>query len=372
MGSHKYKAVSLFSGAGGMDIGVLQAGFEVLACIEHDPNACETLRHNIEKEGRRTQVLEGDVRDVDPAALMRSMRLKEGRLDLLFGGPPCQTFSQIGKQQGLEDERGLLLFQMVRFARVFKPRAVLIENVKGLLSAQGAGGVRGEVLQHLVQELEELGYSVKWQVLTAADYGVAQLRHRVFVVAMSEPDGFVFPEPTHAPNGSLTCAPYFTVGEALSGLSTPPRKSGSIPEDSHVDVTPEGDQSRINGVPEGWPLAKCAHLPVEQRKRLTAKDTTKFLRTHRERPSNTLRCGEVFYHHTENRYLTPREYMRLHGYPDDYELRGPVRGRTGVVKVLDQHRLVANSVPPPVARVVAESIRGALKCQKSTKPMVTQ
>mgnify|MGYP001099171626 CR=1 FL=1 len=157
----------------------------------------------------------------------------------------------------------------------------------------------------------------------------------------------------------------------MQGLDTPPRKNGTIPDDSHVDVTPAGDQRRINGVPEGSHLAKCINLPAEQRGGLTKKDTTKFLRAHRDKPANTLRCGEVFYHPTENRYLTPREYMRLHGYPDTYELRGPVRGRTGVVKVLDQHRLVANSVSPPVARAVAMSIREALKCQKSLRRMDT-
>ena len=167
MGSYQMKSVSLFSGAGGMDIGVLEAGFDVLACVEHDPNACDTLRHNIEREQRRTKVIEADIRDVDPTELMKSLRLKEGRLDLLFGGPPCQSFSQIGKQQGLEDERGLLLFQMVRFAEVFKPKSIVIENVKGLATAQGARGERGEIIRHLADALEELGYSVKWQGLTA-------------------------------------------------------------------------------------------------------------------------------------------------------------------------------------------------------------
>src|SRR3546814_9163737 len=74
------------------------------------------------------------------------------------------------------------------------------------------------------------------------------------------------------------------------------------------------------------------------------------LRRGRHKQSNTLRCGEIFFHPTEERYLTPREYMRLHGFPDDYALMGPVRGRSGTVKNLDQHRQVANSVPPPVAR----------------------
>ena len=119
-----------------MDIGVMAAGFEVVACIEVDPHCCETLRAAAAREGRNTRVIEDDIRQVDPKELMSQLELKPGQLDLLCGGPPCQAFSQIGKQEALADERGLLLFQMARFAKVFKPKAILMEQVKGLLSAK--------------------------------------------------------------------------------------------------------------------------------------------------------------------------------------------------------------------------------------------
>ncbi|MBU4429915.1 MAG: DNA cytosine methyltransferase, partial [Verrucomicrobia bacterium] len=93
---------------------------------------------------------------------------------------------------------------------------------------------------------------------------------------------------------------------------------------------------------------------------LTKKDTTKYRRLHRLEPSLTLRCGEIFFHPVEDRYLTPREYLRLHRYPDEYILCGPIRSRSGTVKNLDQHRLVANSVPPPLAQVVAAQIAKVL------------
>jgi DNA (cytosine-5)-methyltransferase 1 len=358
------KALSLFSGAGGMDIGVTRAGFNVLASIEIDPNCCSTLRHNIDRDRVDTLVIESDVREVDPRQLMKELRLKSGELDLLFGGPPCQTFSQIGKKQGIEDDRGLLLFEMTRFAKTFKPKTILIENVKGLLSAAGPRGARGGVLNLLNRELARLGYHAKWQVINAANFGAPQLRERVFIVATHGANGFMFPTPTHADstlsNDLFGFSPFVTVGDVLKGLPSAHPKSIVLPKDSHMDVTPKGDRSRISGVPEGAHLSAQSHLPAAQIGGLTRKDTTKFLRVSRKKPSNTLRCGEIFFHPTEDRYLTPREYMRIHGYPDDYELLGPIRGRSGSVRNLDQHRQVANSVPPPVALAIASQIRDYL------------
>lgn len=354
--------ISLFSGAGGMDIGAQLAGIQVAACVELDPNACDTLRHNHSKTGLQTKVVEDSIDNVPPANLMRDLPVEQQRVDVIFGGPPCQSFSQIGKQGSISDPRGLLLFRMIDYAEFFLPDLVVVENVRGLVTAPDERGRRGGVLKELIQQFESLGYNTGWRVLNAADFGVAQQRQRLFVVACrSRPPRF--PEPTHFArevgqdlalwNGEA----HATVREALEGLGRPSSKDTPTP-DSHVDVTPAGDIHRIDGVPEGWHLSACDFLPAAQRGRLTRKDTTKFRRLHWQGQSNTLRCGEIFFHPVENRYLTPREYMRLHGYPDDYELVGPIRGRSGRVRALDQHRLVANSVPPPLARAVFEAALG--------------
>ena len=371
----KLTGISLFSGAGGMDIGVIRAGFNVLACIEFDHYCCETLRTNIQRERRKTIVHETDVRIADPHKMMRLMDLKEGELDLLFGGPPCQSFSQIGKQLALNDERGLLLFQMIRYAEALRPKVILIEQVKGLLSSKNNEGKKGGVFDLLLSELERLGYVPKWKILNAADFGVAQNRQRVFIVATEKPNGFVFPAPTHGENGAgvslFKLKPYVSVGEALAGLGKPSPKSEGGRSDSHVDVTPNGDRRRIHGVPEGSYLSAQTHLPKSQIMNLTKKDTTKFLRLSRNKISHTLRCGEIFYHPTEDSYLTPREYMRVHGYPDDYLLCGPIRGRSGAVRDLDQHRQVANSVPPPLSKIIALNIKKVIECRKSSNCSVS-
>ncbi len=366
----KLSAISLFSGAGGMDVGVLQAGFDVRAAAELDKHCCETLRENIKREKRKTLVFEGDVRSFSPAEMLKTLKMETGELDLLFGGPPCQAFSQIGKQRALEDERGLLLFQMIRYAETFRPKAILMEQVKGLLSAKDLSGERGGVFRSFVSELEELGYSCKWRTLLAADYGVAQTRRRVFIVAMPPPNAFEFPEPTHDDpirlNGLFPTKPRVAVGDVLEGLGSPvlKRDGREIPDDGHYDVTPERDRERIHFVPEGEHLSSQTGLPAELLGNLTKKDTTKFLRLSRFKPSNTLRGGEIFFHPIEDRYLTPRECMRIHGYPDSYVLRGPIRGRSGSVKDLDQHRQIGNSVPPPLARAIALKIKEALTREK--------
>ncbi len=367
----KLTAFSIFSGAGGMDIGVMQAGFEILACIELDHNCCDTLRENIKRENRETRVYKGDIRTFSPKSIMNDLSIKEGHIDLLFGGPPCQAFSQIGKQLSLQDDRGMLLYQVLRYAEALKPHAIMMEQVKGLLTAKDLNGNPGGVFNSFIEKLEALGYVPKWKVMLAAEYGVPQLRERVILVATRKPNGFVFPSPTHASpercSGLFALLPYVTVGDVINDLEEPLQKTdtSTIPDNSHYDVTPKRDRERIHGVPEGKNLSSQLQLPIEQRGRLTKKDTTKFLRLNRSKPSNTLRGGEIFYHPIADRYLTPREYMRIHGFPDDYVLRGPIRGRTGTVKDLDQHRQVGNAVPPPLAKSVALQIKEIMACHKS-------
>ena len=368
MNHERLTALSLFSGAGGMDLGVEAAAFNVLAQVELDQHCCDTLRDAKARSGTGTIVVEGDVRAIEPPSLRRRLAIRKKELDLLFGGPPCQAFSLAGKQKGLDDERGWLLFEVARFAEEFKPKVIFIEQVKGLLSSKGPRQRKGEVFAAFLSKLEGIGYFSKWRTIVAADFGVPQLRERLFVVATRGKNGFIFPDRSHAPanecNGLFPFKPYRTVGEVIDGLGTPdPKTKGTTfhaRRDSHVDVTPLRDRERIGQVPEGSYLAAQTHLGEDLRRGLTAKDTTKYLRLHRAKPSNTLRCGEIFYHPQEDRYLTPREYMRIHGYPDDYFLKGPIRSRTGTVKNLDQHRQIANSVPPPLAKALAAEIHAYL------------
>ena len=360
-------AISLFSGAGGFDLGIEQAGFDVLACVEIDKNCCDTLRANAELRNQNEKLIfHQDIRTLDAADLRNTTGLKIGELDLLFGGPPCQSFSLIGKQGGLADHRGMLIFEIPRFARELRPQVILMEQVKGFLSAQGLKGDGTTAKDELIADLSELGYECHLQVLNARDFGVAQSRQRVFLVANQTGVPFTFPNPTHGRGDELfDSVPYVKVSDVLKGLGRP-RTTSRRAMDSHVDVTPDRDRERISFVGPGSCLVK-SDAPESIKGRLSAKDTTKFLRLNPAGQSNTLRCGEIFYHPTEDRYLTPREYMRIHSYPDDYVLVGPIRGRTGQVKNLDQHRQVANSVPPKLAEAVGRAVQTILKSARTKK-----
>ncbi len=355
--------ISLFSGAGGLDEGLHRAGFRPLFCCELDRHAMSSLRAWSDLR-KVSPLFWDDATTLAPDDLAKKLKLKAGRLPLLAGGPPCQAFSLIGKRNSLEDHRGVLLYQMIRFVGKIQPQVVLIEQVKGLISAKGACGGPGGALAALLKDFKKLDYNVSYEVLKTSDYGVPQHRERLFIVA-SRAGKFVFPSPTHAGHdasggGELFSGQkmaYATVGDVIGDLP-PPAKKGEAPDIAgHVDITPTRDAERIKGVPEGGWLARQTHLPESQRRRLDPrKDTTKFRRLSFDEPSLTLRCGETFYHPVEDRYLTPRECMRIHTFPDDQVLAGPIRGRSGSVRDLDQHRQVANAVPPVMARVLGEGI----------------
>ena len=342
----RLRALSLFAGAGGLDIGVDGAGFKTVCSIELDPHCVSTLRHNASGK----TVWQVDIRALDPGRVADALNLKRGELSLLHGGPPCQPFSQIGKKQGVADPRGQLVFDMVRFAQALRPAAVLIEQVPAFLGTAAAPGM--SMVDMLGEEFDAIGYHVRAGVLDAVEFGVPQRRKRAIIVCMPHGQPFTFP-----PFGFGQPA---TVGDAISDLPDAVRPDQTPPIANHIDVTPPRDCHRISFVAEGEWLSKSQDAPPEVVQRLTRKDSTKFRRLDRNLPSLTLRCGETMYHPTKNRYLTPREAARIQGFPDKHEFVGPIRRRTGRVRDLDQHRQVANAVPPPLARSVAASVRKAL------------
>lgn len=323
------RAISLFSGAGGLDLGLRQAGIKTLSSIEVDLHCANTLARNF-----RSKILCADIRCLNPKAVLDTIGTSD--IEVLHGGPPCQPFSQIGTKKGLDHPDGNLIFEYLKWAQELKPQFIILEQVKGFLSQE-------HLYELFKTRLRRLGYVVEEHLVNSLDYGVAQIRHRIILL------------------GQLNVAASIplagrkrkeTVRSVIGDLPAPSKNSAN----NHVDVTPDRDKERISYVSEGEWLAK-SRAPKSIILNLKKKDTTKFRRLAFDSPSLTLRCGEIFYHPTQDRYLTPREYLRLHGYPDNFVLTGPIRARTGQVTNLDQHRQVANSVPPPLAKSIGQAIK---------------
>ena len=193
----KLKALSLFAGAGGLDIGVGNAKFETVCSVELDPHCVSTLRRN----ARRKVVWQVDIRALDPSRVADSLSLERGELGLLHGGPPCQPFSQIGKQRGIADPRGDLVFEMVRFAGALRPKSVLIEQVPRFLNAMASDS---ETMEDVLRdEFYKVGYDLFVETLDALQYGVAQRRKRALIVGLPRGAAFEFPL---GRSGALTVA----------------------------------------------------------------------------------------------------------------------------------------------------------------------
>ena len=223
----KKKIISLFSGAGGLDIGFSKAGFQTAVMVEKDHACCNTLRLN----APHTPVIEGDICTISTDVILQEAKLKPLEAALVIGGPPCQSFSLAGKRMGLNDPRGKLVFEFIRIVREALPTAFVMENVKGLTN-WNSGKALEAILNEVKQPIEYKGkiyeYKVSYKVLNAAEYGVSQFRERIFIVGNRIQKDFVFPSAKFG--SSEACAkdkklkPYKTVRDAILSLppATPP------------------------------------------------------------------------------------------------------------------------------------------------------
>jgi len=345
-------AISLFSGAGGLDLGVEQAGYEVRAAVERDGDAADTMEKNF--SALTAPVFRSDILDVPTSDLLRAAGLRgRSRLDLLVGGPPCTPFSKSGfwlewKRDGLDPDASLLQ-AYTRVLREARPRKFILENVYALTYNNTASRTAYE---RLLREITEAGYDYRTKVLNAADYGVAQSRPRLFVIGAER--GARLPEhptPTHngpwerraTGGGDLR---HVTTGEALEDLITEPepgeRMTGQYAS-LLKDVPPGGNYLHYTaerGHPE--PLFKWR-----------SRFWSFLLKLDPDKPSPTIQAQpgpNVGPFHWENRRLRVPEVKRLFTFPDDFDIVG--------TRVRAQYQL-GNSVPPLLAFHVARSVRDA-------------
>jgi DNA (cytosine-5)-methyltransferase 1 len=196
------KIISLFSGAGGMDIGFHQAGFETAVAVEQDPSCCATLRLNMPN----VIVIEGDINKIPTQEILQAGKLKPLEPSLVVGGPPCQSFSLAGKRMGMDDARGKLVLEYIRVVRESLPVAFVMENVRGM--ANWAGGealnaILNEASKEIIYDGKIYKYELSYEILNAVNYGAPQFRERIIIVGNRIGKKFNFPMPTHvAPSES--------------------------------------------------------------------------------------------------------------------------------------------------------------------------
>ena len=345
--------VSLFSGGGGLDLGLELAGFSTLAGIDSDKWACWTLRANQQlgvrlPNGRQylagAQVIERDVRRMPGQELLRRLAVEPGELALVCGGPPCVSFSIAGAREGLTTETGMLFEAYARLLRVLRPHAFVFENVKGLLTAAGPDGQPGGAWPVILNRLRTAGYRVSWQVLDAASYGVGQHRERLIVVGVSGRRGapFVFPRPSHGPDGG---SPWIDVAATLKGLpaAAAPREEPAMPNHVARAHTPEV-RSSFDDTPQG------ARNDLYKRDRLRWDRPAKVVRAQgklKRDGSGARHSSSQAIHPDEPRQLTVRECARIQSFPDWYLFPGTH---------CNGYRIVGDAVPPLLARAIGRAL----------------
>ena len=188
----KLKAIELFAGAGGMALGLQQAGIDVAGLVEIDDSCLHTLAANQKKAFPKAEIIKADISKISGGQLLGWTGIKKGRLDLLSGGPPCQGFTFSNKNRSIDDPRSKLMWHFIRLVGEMKPRYFVIENVPGLLAFK-------DFFFTLLEVLEGKGYTVRFNELDACSYGVPQRRIRVFIDGARNDLKIlpVFPRPTH-------------------------------------------------------------------------------------------------------------------------------------------------------------------------------
>ena len=222
--SNKLKVISIFSGAGGLDVGFKLAGYEIALCVENDEACADTLKSNMPN----VPVICRDIRDVSVEEILQKSKLKPLETAVVIGGPPCQPFSLAGKRDGLLDPRGTLFMEFVRIVRGVLPRAFLMENVKGLLNwnnGQAFEMIHKELSDSFLHDGRDYKYKLSHKCLNTACFGVPQIRERVFFIGSLLGKTFEFPKETHA-NPNQDCAieslsPFKTVKDAFDKLPPP-------------------------------------------------------------------------------------------------------------------------------------------------------
>ena len=323
--SKKYTYIDLFAGCGGFSLGLEWADLKGLWAVEIDHDATETYRKNI-----GSHITCADIRDVDTTVIPPA--------DLLVGGFPCQPFSISGLQHGFDGKDGDLFYQCVRFIHTLKPKIFILENVPGFISLK-----KGRFLSEALKILKSLNYVVDWKVLNAVDYGIPQIRQRLFIMGNNLSRQNHFPEPINQK---------ISVKKAINDI----RQNMDAFENNEPMRHTERIKKRFAAVRPGESAADAMKRDPSLG---TAKITKQcYRRLIPDEPAPTIVANFVTttIHYCENRNLTAREAARIQSFPDHFIFCGR-KTRMSWQKGLSQFEQVGNAVPPKLAKFLGESVQ---------------
>ncbi|EKK12028.1 DNA cytosine methyltransferase [Acinetobacter baumannii] len=305
------KVVSLFSGAGGLDLGFINAGFEVVWANDFDEDACKTYAHNIGEH-----IVHGNISSIFSDTIPEC--------DVVIGGFPCQGFSQANLKRSNDDDRNQLYLEFLRIVTDKKPKYFVAENVRGILSLDG-----GNAIKKIIDDFKNAGYRIQYQLFNTADYGVPQTRYRVIIIGIRNDlnHEYIFPTPTHispSKNNPLGLKPWVSISEALKDIQDPE----------------EDDYNLKNHVYSQY--------------KVTNRNFTGHRETDPNKPSPTIlargngKGGVCAIQHPKNhRRMSIRESALIQTFPMDFEFFG---------SMTSCYRQVGNAVPVLFAETIAKSL----------------
>lgn len=367
--NNKLTCVDLFSGAGGLSRGFMDAGYNVLIGVDFDDAALKTFKAN----HGDSEVLKLDLfnhENIEEIVnILKTKGVGKNDLDVLIGGPPCQGFSIAGPRD-MNDERNRLYVAMVKLAERLRPRAILLENVPGMIQTNGGIGAK-----RIVGDFEAIGYQMTSKLLYAPDFGIPQIRKRVFFVGLRDENAdFVFPKSTTLPEEYITCE------NAIGDLPSLQTSDGKIIYGDEVQAYPseaKTDYQRMMRARSDKILNHIGSIPIDKTKYMISlvpegknykalpdeyKGMYKYhealTRYHSKKPSLTINTGHrSHFHYKWNRIPTVRESARLQSFPDDFIFYG---------NKSEQYRQVGNAVPPMLGYAIAKQLKKYLIKEEDT------
>jgi DNA (cytosine-5)-methyltransferase 1 len=349
------KYISLFTGAGGLDIGLERSGLKAVSLCELEKVFCDTLREN-----QRIQHADGikyfagaEIKNLDICQVTGNELTLGEEIDLVVGGPPCQAFSSSGRQLSVLDARGKLVHEFVRIVSELKPKMFLFENVRGLVTARDSSGEPGGVIRDLLEQFHDIGYSCRATLLNAADYGSHQRRVRCFIIATRQGRAPLFPEPTNQKYPDILFPKWRTLKEFLEAYADGDESNYTYPTKELAEQLwkiPDGSGIKSLGKPE--PTRPGGHWGYRQGTFIADQNL----------PARTV-TGSVsqdwIRHNGILRRLTLHEVMLLQGFPLDWQIVG---------SKAQKYKQVGNAVPAVFGEFLGATIINHLTNYPSGPP----